>query len=128
MENMSNIVSVEEAVERAKRAEQDRIEAIRVLATARQSITDAREDAARELAELQAHHSELQRDAEAADVRAYSAAIKAGWSPDALRDIGFTEPEKKKRVRARSARKPKVAATSSQADTNGGEEQHTDQQ
>jgi hypothetical protein len=125
---MSNNVSIEEAVERAKRAEEDRIEAIRALATARQSITDAREDAARELAELQAHHAKLMRDAEAADVRAYSAAVKAGWSADALRDIGFAEPEKKKRVRARSTRKPKVAATSSQADTNGGEEQHTDQQ
>ena len=125
---MSNSVSIEEAVERAKRAEEDRIEAIRALATARQSITDAREDAARELAELQAHHAELMRDAEAADVRAYSAAVKAGWSTEALRDIGFPEPEKKKRVRARSPRKPKVAAASSQAATNGGEEQHTDQQ
>ncbi|WP_271986657.1 hypothetical protein [Pseudoclavibacter terrae] len=125
---MSSNVSIEEAVERAKRAEEDRIEAIRALATARQSITDAREDADREIAELQAHHAELMRYAEAADVRAYSAAVKAGWSADALRDIGFAEPEKKKRVRARSARKPKVAATSSQADTNGGDEQHADQQ
>ena len=125
---MSKDVSIEEAVERAKRAEQDRIEAIRQLTTARQSITDVREETARELAELQAHHAELLRDAEAADVRAYSAAVKAGWSAEALRDIGFAEPDKKKRVRARSARKPKVAAASSQADTNGGEEQHTDQQ
>ena len=125
MESMSSNVSIEQAVERAQRAEQARIEAIRELATARQAITNARDDAARELAELQAHHAELMRDAEASDVRSYSAAVKAGWSAEALREIGFVKPEKKKRVRARAARKPKAAAAHTNTAPNGGEEQPT---
>ena len=43
-------------------------------------------------------------------VKAYNAAVSAGWSADELRKIGFPEPDKKARAKRRAARKP---ATSS---------------
>ncbi|MDZ8276308.1 hypothetical protein R2Q81_10155 [Microbacterium aquimaris] len=61
---------------------------------------------ARELADLQARIAERIKTAEREDVRAYSAALSAGWSAEELRKIGFSEPDKKARTRRRSTRKP----------------------
>jgi hypothetical protein len=94
--------STEEAVQRAQRAQEARIDAVRVLAEARQSTFDANEQAARKLAEVKRETDAQIADAERADVRAYNAAVASGWSVDELRKIGFDEPEKKKRVARRS--------------------------
>ena len=110
---MSKEPSIEEAIERAKRAQEDRINAIRVVAEARQNLADVREITERELAELQAKITERVREAERADVKAYNAALSAGWSVDELRKIGYAEPEKKKRARRRSSgRSPLSTGTS----------------
>jgi hypothetical protein len=63
-----------------------------------------RDETDRELAELQARIANRVGAAEREDIRAYNAAISAGWSADELRKIGFLEPDKKARVRRRSAR------------------------
>lgn len=65
-----------------------------------------RERTDRELAELQARIAEQIAEAEREDVRAYNAAVSAGWTADELRKIGFSEPDKKVRARRRATRKP----------------------
>lgn len=85
---------------------------------------DVQETAARELAELQAKIAERVGTAERGDVKAYNAALAAGWSADELRKIGFPESEKKARVRRRQARPsaPTVAAPAAGATDDVGPE------
>lgn len=68
--------------------------------------------AERDLAELQAEITERVREAERADVKAYNAALSAGWSVEELRKIGYAEPEKKKRTRRRSSGRSSMSTTS----------------
>lgn len=103
---MAKELSVEEAIARARRVQDDRIESIRGLAEARQNVTDIREQAAQRVAEVQRETADLVAVAEREDVARYSAAQAAGWSVDELRKIGYGEPDKKARVRKRAARKP----------------------
>lgn len=112
---MAKEPSIEEAVERARRAQENRINAVRDVAVARQDLTDVREQTARELAELQARIAEQIREAERDDVRAFNAALAAGWSVDELRKIGFAEPEKKVRARKRATRRQTTGAASATA-------------
>lgn len=97
-------LTVEQAVERATRVQQARIESIRALAAGRQSLADVKADAARKVAELERENAERISAAERDDVRLYNAATKAGWSTDELRKIGFDEPEKQRRVARRRQR------------------------
>ncbi|MGW9114513.1 hypothetical protein [Microbacterium sp. NPDC055683] len=99
---MAKTPTPEEAIERARRAQDARIDAVRVLAEARQNVDDVRTDTERERAELEARIAQRVGDAERDDVRAYNAALAAGWSADELRKIGFAEPEKKARARRRA--------------------------
>lgn len=108
---MATTPTPEEAVERARRAQDQRIETVRVLAQTRQELTSERESADRERAELEARLRDRMREHEAADVKAFNAATAAGWTPDELRKIGFPEPEKKRRVRRRSAARSKQQRT-----------------
>ena len=82
-----------------------------MLAQTRQELTSERESADRERAELEARLRDRMREHEAADVKAFNAATAAGWTPDELRKIGFPEPEKKRRVRRRSAARSKQQRT-----------------
>lgn len=104
---MVKVLSPEEAVQRAQRAQEGRIDAIRGLAEVRQSSADVAEAVARRLAEVKRETDAQLADAERADARAYAAARAAGWSIDELRKVGFDEPEKVQRVtrrgRARTA-------------------------
>lgn len=84
---------------------------MRVLAQARQELTNERESADRERAELEARLKDRMREYEAADVKAFSAATAAGWTPEELRRIGFPEPDKKRRVRRRSTARSKQQKT-----------------
>lgn len=108
---MATTPTPEEAVERARRAQDQRIETVRVLAQTRQELTSERESADRERAELEARLRDRMREHEAADVKAFNAATAAGWTPDELRKIGFPEPEKKRRVRRRSTARSKQQKT-----------------
>ena len=103
---MAKELTIEEAVERAQRAQDGRINAIRELAAARQSLADAREEGEARIAQVQREVAESTAAAEREDVRQYGAAQAAGWSADELRKIGYPEPDKKKRTRARSSSKP----------------------
>jgi len=103
---MATALTPEEAIERARRLQDERLNAVRGVAEARQGLVDVRERSDRELAELQARIAEQIADAERQDVRAYNAAISAGWTADELRKIGFSEPDKKARTRRRATRKP----------------------
>lgn len=100
---MARTLTPEEAVERARRVQDERINAIRSLAEARQGLEDTRAEAARRLAEAQREAAEMVAAAERVDVKEYNAAIAAGWSPDELKKIGYPEPEKKARVRRKSS-------------------------
>jgi len=124
---MSKTLSPEEAVERARRAQDGRINAIRGLAEARQAVADVREETDRERAELEASITQRIGEAERADVRAYNAAITAGWSESELRKIGFPESEKKARTRRRAAtRKTPAAASESSTSANDKDAQTED--
>lgn len=103
---MATQLTPEEAIERAKRLQDERLNAVRGVAEARQALVDVREETDRELSELQARIAERIGNAEREDLRAYSAAVSAGWTADELRKIGFSEPDKKARVRRRATRKP----------------------
>ena len=103
---MATALTPEEAIERARRLQDERLNAVRGVAEARQGLVDVCERTDRELAELQARIAEQIADAERQDVRAYNAAISAGWTADELRKIGFSEPDKKARTRRRATRKP----------------------
>lgn len=98
---MAKELTVDEAVERASRVQQARIESIRELARGRQALADVRTDAARRVAELERENAERIGAAEREDVRLFGAATKAGWTADELRKIGFDEPEKQRRVARR---------------------------
>ena len=101
---MAKELTVDEAVERALRAQEARIESIRELARGRQALADVRSDAARRVADLERENAERIGAAEREDVRLFGVATKAGWSADELRKIGFDEPEKQRRVARRRLR------------------------
>lgn len=102
---MARQPSVDQAIERARRVQDDRLNAVRHVAEKRQALTDVHEQTARELVELQARIAERIRQAEREDVLAYNAALNRGWSAEELKRIGFTEPVKTARVRRRAARR-----------------------
>lgn len=121
---MATQLTPEEAIERARRLQEDRLTAVQAVAEARQAVTDVREETARELAELQARITDRVSAAERDDVRAWNAALSAGWSADELRKIGFSEPDKKARTRRRSTRKTSTSTTSSAATESHSETSH----
>ncbi|MFS0703267.1 hypothetical protein AB6N23_01970 [Cellulomonas sp. 179-A 9B4 NHS] len=116
---MATNVTVDEAVARATRAQEARIESIRTLAVARQHVADVREQGARELAELQAQIARRVSDAERDDVRAYRAAEGAGWTADELRKIGFDAPDKVRRTQRRASRRGAATPASDNGTTHG---------
>lgn len=103
---MAKSLSPDEAIERARRIQDERLNTVRSVAEARQTLTDVKESAERELAELQARIADRIAEAEREDVRAYNAALSAGWSVDELKRIGLAEPVKKSRARSRKASPP----------------------
>lgn len=105
-------VTVDQAVERAMRAQDDKIAAIRELAKARQLLADVKETAAQKVTMLVQEKAELIGTAERDDIRLYGAATKAGWSADELRKIGFDAPAK-----ARRAARKRATATRSKTST-----------
>lgn len=93
---MAKNPTAEEAIERARALQDSKIEAVRVLAESNQNVTDARERAA---------------EAEREYARVFGAAVSAGWTPDELRKIGFSDTEKRSRQRRqRSSRETQEQA------------------
>ena len=90
-----------QAIERAARAKLDtRVEAVKVLATARQNKLDKQAEAAA---------------AEREDTTAWMAAIRQGWGEDELKDLGFDPPTKKTAGRSRRRRAATNGSASAQA-------------
>ena len=87
------------------------MEAIRTVAEARQGVSDIRDETDRELAEFQRRITERVAADEREDVKAYNAALSAGWTVEELRKIGFSEPDKKVRARRRTAKLGTAAET-----------------
>jgi len=90
---------IEDAVERATRSNDARIAAVRALAEALQTAAAVRDEGERKLASLREQVTSEVSAAEAAGVKAHRAALSAGWTPEELRKIGFTEPDKQRRTR-----------------------------
>lgn len=78
----------------------NRMDSVRSLVKSRQAVADAREALS---------------SAEDEDARRFQAALSAGWKVEELRSAGFPEPEKKLRVRKRTAHKPAPAPQSTPA-------------
>ena len=98
-----NMPTPDEAVNRAQRVLNARLDTIRRAVEARQSLADVHE-ARQERLTLEAQIAARIRDAENTDARAYMAALQAGWSAAELKKIGLSEPEKKRRTRRRVSR------------------------
>lgn len=98
-------LSIPEALERAKRVQEDRLTSIQTAVEARQRFADAIADASHRRAALEREIAENLRTFEAADLVAYNAAKSVGWSVNELREIGLVEPAKKPRSRKRAAKK-----------------------
>ncbi|MFQ1004378.1 hypothetical protein [Modestobacter sp. SSW1-42] len=77
---MPTDVAPDDALDRARRLLDPRLEPIREMATARANRNEARAAAAR---------------AETADARAYANCVKAGWTEAELRTVGFDAPTKR---------------------------------
>lgn len=97
---MTKLPSVDEAVQRARQAQDSRIESIRALAEARQHVQDVRTDTEARVAAIQAEAQQQRSAADSADSAAFTAAVSAGWSIEELRKIGYTNPKGKPRKRA----------------------------
>lgn len=102
---MPKELSVEEAVDRARAAQDARVEAVRSLAIVRQALVDERTAAAERVAELERQNADAIGAAEREDAKAFASAVKAGWSEEELKKIGFPEPEKQARAKRRRATK-----------------------
>ena len=105
---MARTLTPDEAVERAQRVQQERIETVRGLAHARQDLVEVRADADRRRAALERELAARISAAERADQSRYAAAVSAGWTTAVLRKIGFDEPDRADRARQRAARKPRT--------------------
>ncbi|RJK92505.1 hypothetical protein [Vallicoccus soli] len=95
---MTTNLSPDAVADAAQRLLNDRINAVRALAEARQARNDAR-------AQLD--------EAERADAAAYAAAQRAGWSTDELRKVGFDEPTRKAPGRPRRQRTTRSTSATS---------------
>ena len=103
---MTKELNVNEIVERARQAQENRLAVIQGLAEAQQNVTDVRAEAAAKIAKAEQEANALIADAERQHVTEFAGAQRAGWSADELKSLGFTEPDKKVRTRKRAARKP----------------------
>lgn len=112
---MTKELNVNEIVERARQAQENRLAVIKGLAEAQQNVTDVRAQAAARIATVEQEANAQIADAERLHVTEFAGAERAGWSADELKSLGFTEPDKKVRTRKRAARKPVSKATDSSA-------------
>lgn len=112
---MAKTLTVEQALERAQQAQNARMGAIRAVAEARQGVVDVRDETDRERAEFEKRIAGRVAAAEREDVKAFDAALAAGWTVDELRKIGFAEPDK--RIRTRRRANKRAAGSSDETDT-----------
>lgn len=97
-ETMASTPNVDEAVDLARQSQEDKIEAVRKLAEARQTVEDVK-------TQLSA--------AEGADLKAWNHAVSLGWPETELKRIGFKEPEKKRRPKKQGATRSRFQSAAS---------------
>lgn len=112
---MTQIPSVEEALERADQVLAKRMNYMREAVEARQAYIDTQEANERERAELEERITERTKPVRLEDRKAYRAALRAGWTEQELRDIGLAEPDSKAPAKRRTRRKPAPKQDSSQS-------------
>lgn len=105
---MTKLPTVDEALQRAREAQEERLKTIQFLVEARQHLHDVREEGAREIAELETQIKQRIADAQKADRQAFAAAKRGGWTVQELRKIGLPEPEKTLRTRRLASHKNDV--------------------
>ena len=108
VKGMTQLPTVDEALQRARQAQEERLKTIQALVEARQHVHDVREETARELSELQAQIKERIAAAEKADRQAFAAAKRGGWTVQELRKIGLPEPGRTTRTKRQPTRKNDV--------------------
>jgi len=101
---MAKSPSPEQAVEAARRLQDDRLGAVRSLAEAQQRIEDVQEQTEAAIAQAQRSAAEQRAAASRTLTQTYQAALKAGWSAAELRSIGYPDPGKAKRRSPAKAR------------------------
>lgn len=97
---MSAHLDTERIEQEAQRILNGRMDVIRELAKSRHAVTEAQQALAA---------------AENEDARRYQAALTAGWTPEELKKVGFTEPAKKQRVTRRARRQTPAASDTAAA-------------
>ena len=110
---MNKELNVEDALARAHQLEGNRMDSIKALADTRASVDLAHTNRAERITELKCETAEAITEADRADQRAYRAALRAGWSADELKKIGFEKVGKKGTQRKRAQRKPASPAPES---------------
>lgn len=104
--SMTKELNVNEILDRARKAQENRLAVIQGLAEAQQNVVHVRAEAAARIAKVELETSALIAEAERHHVSEFNGAQRAGWAVDELKSLGFSEPDKKARTRKRAARKP----------------------
>lgn len=114
---MMNAPNIETVLEDAKRHEEQRMNAVRELATHRQNLASVNEEAQRRRAALEEEIKQLTADAVKADTDAWNSALKAGWTETELRKIGFQKPGTRRRRRKTTRTRTAQQETQQEGDT-----------
>lgn len=108
---MPKPISRQDVTARAEQVLNQRREAVSALADTQSAVDDLTATFARELEDLRAAQATRLKDTAAANTRAWTNAVSAGWSEEDLRRFGFTEPEVKTRTRRARGATPAAAST-----------------
>lgn len=100
---MAPELTVEDAVARARQAEERRMDAIKRLAEAQQNVTATQQAGTERMAQVKREADELLGAAEKENAKRYSDALSAGWTAAELRKIGFRDPKKSSHSRRRTS-------------------------
>ncbi|GAB3930755.1 hypothetical protein GCM10011575_47190 [Microlunatus endophyticus] len=98
---MAPELTIEDAVARARQAEERRIDAVRRLAEAQQDVTAQQQASTEKVAQAKREGDELVAAAQKENARRYSEALSAGWTAAELRKIGFRDPKRGQRTKRR---------------------------
>lgn len=107
---MTNTPSVDQVMQAANRAVQERMTYIEEAAKTRVTLKAIQDETKAELDALQERIAARVKEAEREHEKAYNAARQQGWTVRELRDMGLPEPASKRRTRRRT---PRATATKS---------------
>jgi len=123
---MTQIPSIEEALQRADEAIAKRMEYVREALEARQALIEIEEANERERTELEERIKARTKPAQQEDRKAYRGAVRAGWTEQELREIGLPEPGSTATPKRRPRRKPKPKSNTPPTPVAEPHDQHSD--